>query len=283
MEFLLAVVVLVAIFIIVYKQKRKNDFEQTSYFKITHNSLAKIEADKGIEGEYLIYKELAEYEKDGAKLLFNCYIPTRAHKMSEIDVLMLHRSGIYVFESKNYSGWIFGNERDEKWTQSLLGKGHAAQKEHFFNPVLQNKIHIRHLCRLLNGYEQKIYSIIVFSDRCELKSITLNSPQIKVLRKYELKSSISEYMMKDLLSEEEIIKVYDLLLPYTQLSEELKQEHTKNVENSIEVREAKKGKICPRCGAALVLRTVKKGDRAGNKFFGCSEYPKCRYTENIQH
>ena len=59
--------------------------------------------------------------------------------------------------------------------------------------------------------------------------------------------------------------------------------NTKNVENSIEVREAKKGKICPRCGAALVLRTVKKGDRAGNKFFGCSEYPKCRYTENIQH
>ena len=90
-------------------------------------------------------------------------------------------------------------------------------------------------------------------------------------------------MMKDLLSEEEITKAYDLLLPYTQLSEELKQEHTKNVENSIEVREAKKGKICPRCGAALVLRTVKKGDRAGNKFFGCSEYPKCRYTENIQH
>ena len=55
------------------------------------------------------------------------------------------------------------------------------------------------------------------------------------------------------------------------------------VENSIEVREAKKGKICPRCGAAWVLRTVKNGDRAGNKFFGCSEYPKCRYTENIQH
>lgn len=283
MEFLLAVVVLVAIFIIVYKQKRKNDFEQTSYFKITHNSLAKIEADKGIEGEYLIYKELAEYEKDGAKLLFNCYIPTRAHKMSEIDVLMLHRSGIYVFESKNYSGWIFGNERDEKWTQSLLGKGHTAQKEHFFNPVLQNKIHIRHLCRLLNGYEQKIYSIIVFSDRCELKSITLNSPQIKVLRRYKLKSSINEYMMKDLLSEEEITKAYDLLLPYTQLSEEQKQEHTRNVENSIEVREAKKGKICPRCGAALGLRTVKKGNRAGNKFLGCSEYPKCSYTENIQH
>ena len=142
MKFLLAVVALVAIFIIVYKRKRKNDFEQTSYFKITHSSLAKIEADKGVEGEYLIYKELAEYEKDGAKLLFNCYIPTRTHTMSEIDVLMLHRSGIYVFESKNYSGWIFGSEQDEDWTQSLLFRGHEPQKKHFFNPFLQNKCNI---------------------------------------------------------------------------------------------------------------------------------------------
>ena len=283
MEFLLIIIGIICLIAVAYRRKQINEYEETSYYKVTHNDYDKVWRDKGIEGEYLIYKELMTYEADGAKLIFNCYIPKQNGQTTEIDMIMIHRSGIYVIESKNYSGWIFGNERDEKWTQSLLGKGHTAKKEHFFNPVLQNKIHIRHLCRLLNGYEQKIYSIIVFSDRCELKSITLNSSQIKVLRKYELKSSISEYMMKDLLSEEEIIKVYDLLLPYTQLSEELKQEHTKNVENSIEVREAKKGKICPRGGAALVLRTVKKGDRAGNKFFGCSEYPKCRYTENIQH
>ncbi|WP_293832801.1 NERD domain-containing protein [uncultured Phascolarctobacterium sp.] len=283
MEFLLIIIGVIAIIAVAYRRKQINEYEQTSYYKVTHNAYDKVWRDKGLEGEYLIYRELMTYEADGAKLIFNCYIPKQNGQTTEIDMIMIHRSGIYVIESKNYSGWIFGNERDEKWTQSLLGKGHTAQKEHFFNPVLQNKIHIRHLCRLLNGYEQKIYSIIVFSDRCELKSITLNSPQIKVLRRYELKSSISEYMMKDLLSEEEITKAYDLLLPYTQLSEEQKQEHTKNVGNSIEAREAKKGKICPRCGAALVLRTVKKGDRAGNKFFGCSEYPKCRYTENIQH
>lgn len=281
MEFLLAVVALLAIFIIVYKQKRKNDFEQTSYFKITHKSLDKIEADKGREGEYLIYKNLAEYEKKGAKLLFNCYIPTKTNKMSEIDVLMLHQSGIYVFESKNYSGWIFGSEHDEKWTQSLLGKGHEAQKEHFFNPVLQNKLHIKHLCEFLKIKQEHVYSIIVFSDRCELKSITLDNQDIKVLQLFQLKNTVDGFFGKVVFSEEDILRLYDLLYPYTQLSEEKKQEHINHIELDKESREAKKGKICPVCGAELVVRTVKRGERKGHTFYGCSAYPRCHYTEKM--
>jgi ssDNA-binding Zn-finger/Zn-ribbon topoisomerase 1 len=35
---------------------------------------------------------------------------------------------------------------------------------------------------------------------------------------------------------------------------------------------------CPKCGASLVLRTVRKGANAGGSFFGCSGFPKCRYT-----
>lgn len=281
MEFLLAVVALLAIFIIVYKQKRKNDFEQTSYFKITHKSLDKIEADKGREGEYLIYKNLAEYEKQGAKLLFNCYIPTKTNKMSEIDVLMLHQSGIYVFESKNYSGWIFGSEHDEKWTQSLLGKGYEAQKEHFFNPVLQNKLHIKHLCEFLKIKQEHVYSIIVFSDRCELKSITLDNQDIKVLQLFQLKNTVDGFFGKVVFSEEDILRLYDLLYPYTQLSEEKKQEHINHIELDKESRESKKGKICPVCGAELVVRTVKRGERKGHTFYGCSAYPRCHYTEKM--
>ena len=40
---------------------------------------------------------------------------------------------------------------------------------------------------------------------------------------------------------------------------------------------------CPLCGAEMVLRTAKKGARAGEKFWGCATFPKCRgirpYTE----
>ncbi len=34
--------------------------------------------------------------------------------------------------------------------------------------------------------------------------------------------------------------------------------------------------ICPLCGSEMVLRTAKKGPNAGEKFWGCSAFPKCR-------
>lgn len=33
---------------------------------------------------------------------------------------------------------------------------------------------------------------------------------------------------------------------------------------------------CPKCGVPMVLRTAKRGDKAGEQFWGCSKYPKCR-------
>jgi len=42
------------------------------------------------------------------------------------------------------------------------------------------------------------------------------------------------------------------------------------------------GEPCPRCDSTLVLRTAKKGPNQGNQFYGCSRYPKCRFTKNFQ-
>ena len=39
--------------------------------------------------------------------------------------------------------------------------------------------------------------------------------------------------------------------------------------------------FCPRCGQQLVLRTARKGERAGRQFYGCSAYPRCRYILNL--
>jgi restriction system protein len=38
-------------------------------------------------------------------------------------------------------------------------------------------------------------------------------------------------------------------------------------------------KTCPRCDDEMVVRTAKKGLNSGSKFWGCSGYPRCRYTE----
>lgn len=39
-------------------------------------------------------------------------------------------------------------------------------------------------------------------------------------------------------------------------------------------------KLCPNCGNHLVKRQAKSGANAGNIFFGCSSFPKCRFATN---
>ena len=57
--------------------------------------------------------------------------------------------------------------------------------------------------------------------------------------------------------------------------------------SSVTAEDAKKGEasensmVCPRCGGNLVLRTARKGENAGNQFYGCSNFPKCRYVKNL--
>ncbi len=39
------------------------------------------------------------------------------------------------------------------------------------------------------------------------------------------------------------------------------------------------GKKCPQCGGDLIVREARRGVHAGEKFWGCSGFPKCKYTE----
>jgi restriction system protein len=36
--------------------------------------------------------------------------------------------------------------------------------------------------------------------------------------------------------------------------------------------------VCPACGTAMMLRTARKGPRAGSQFWGCTGFPECRKT-----
>ncbi len=117
-------------------------YYSSEYFKSTNLFFLQVLADKGAYGEYLIYQKLRQFEKYGARFLFNCYLPKNDGETSEIDILMIYRSGIYVFESKNFSGWIFGNESSKMWTQSLKN-GRSSRKERFYNPIMQNRTRIK--------------------------------------------------------------------------------------------------------------------------------------------
>ena len=95
----------------------------------------------GRHGEKLTERELKLVRFFGrkGKTLRNVYIPKDNGETSEIDVVYITQKGIFVFESKNYSGWIFGDEKDTYWTVMLPNR----QKNRFYNPIKQNRTHIK--------------------------------------------------------------------------------------------------------------------------------------------
>ena len=210
--------------------------------------------------------------------LRNVYLPTKNGKTTEIDLLYITKKGIFVLESKNYSGYIFGNEKNRNWTATLYaGKTifePNVKKFHFFNPVWQNKGHIDALKNILNKPDIRYYSMIVFSDRCKLKEITITSPDTYAVHRYDLRRHITTVWKwdADCLSEEEMNDIFVKLLPFTNKTEAEKYVHVQ------QIKEKLSSDNCPHCGKPLVLRTAKKGANAGNQFYGCSGYPSCRYT-----
>lgn len=284
------------------------NFKRTTYHKDTHNSYLGTLLDKGRYGEFLTYRELKQYETNGGKFLFNCYLPKDNGETTEADVILINEYGVFVFESKNYSGWIFGNEKSKTWTQTLpQGRG-KSHKEHFLNPIMQNKLHIKWL-KVLIGEDITIHSIIVFSERCTLKNVECTSPNIYVIKRDSITKLIGKICseQRQVLDKIEINRIYSKLYPYTQVAQSVKDNHIVDIQNKIGNGETTSKpidklpeiiapvevqsdtsekpesveKTCPRCGNPLVLRTAKTGPHAGEQFYGCSRFPKCRYRENL--
>ena len=144
----LVFLVLLVILLIVIYAVRIARYKKSTYYADTGKGFFEVEGDKGSYGEYLTYDNLKTFEKDGAKFLFNIYLPKDDDTTTELDVIMISPKGVFVFESKNYSGWIFGSDKDPYWMQTLP-TGKKSTKKKFYNPVWQNKKHIESLKKSL--------------------------------------------------------------------------------------------------------------------------------------
>lgn len=206
-------------------------FNKSDYKRASGNSFLKTAFNKGNYGEFLIFESLEKLDR-GNRLLTNVYLPKEDGTTTEIDVLMIDKTGMYVFESKNYSGWIFGDENGKNWTQSLKG----GKKSKFFNPIWQNKGHITALCNTLKDVEKSnVYSYIVFSERCELKKISLVSTNIKVLKRNQLiKNLKSDLDVKnEILSDEKISHYYEQLERYTLVDNVVREKHISDIKEKM--------------------------------------------------
>ncbi|NTW73170.1 MAG: NERD domain-containing protein [Eubacteriaceae bacterium] len=85
---------------------------------------------------------------------------------TQIDHVLVSTKGIFVIETKNYSGWIFANEKSKQWTQVRY-----RVKNRFQNPIHQNYLHIKAIEELFDFLpKEHIHSAIVFSGDGEFKT-----------------------------------------------------------------------------------------------------------------
>ena len=143
------------------------------------------ERGKGYYGEYCVFEKLFHGVHGNCKFLMNLNIPTNNGRTTEIDPLMIHESGIYVFEIKHYKGTIYGNVDDSTWTQYFR----TAKNNVFNNPVLQNGYHVRALHEMFP--HSPIYSVIIFTNSdCDLK-ISNNNPNIVITTLFKIGKTLT--------------------------------------------------------------------------------------------
>lgn len=224
---LLVLIMIFNIFIYALNCQR---YKQSSYYRITRNPYFDILSDTGKSGEYSIYKKLKFLEKDRNKILFNLYIPRENNKFTEIDIVLLTAKGLFVIESKNFKGWIFGNENQRMWTQTLPS-GYNCHKEQFYNPIKQNSTHIKYLRKIITD-SIPIESIIVFSDSCTFKNVNVNS-STNVIHEHQLIYLIKTLLndLPTILSKNQVDIYYNKLLPYTKVDKKTKNKHIQSIKS----------------------------------------------------
>ena len=230
----------------------------------------------GKYGEDLTARKLKWTKLFGYKglMLRNVYIPAEIGETTEIDLIYITQKGLFIIESKNVSGWIFGRESDRYWTQCLPDKS----KIRFFNPIWQNRGHIKWLREFLHDENLPCFSLIVFSDRCSLKKLNYHDENCAIIHRDEMVSTIRSIWKRnpDVFDEEGTQSICEMLSILQNADEAMKQAHIDRIQEQYH------GMKCPSCGAALVLRTTKKGNNAGKQFYGCSKFPKCRYVRDVE-
>lgn len=222
---------------------------------------------KGSVGEFKINTKL-QFLNEEYDCLSDITIRNSKGSTSQIDHIVISEYGIFVIETKNYKGWIFGNENAENWTQVNYQK-----KNTFRNPIKQNWSHIYALKDLLSEYPHAQYfPIVVFSGSATLKSIESTVP---VIYNTQLIRTIKSLSNERCFSSDEVERIKQIILSNEIQDSGYKREHIQNIRNDIHDREYKeRNNICPRCNGTLVLRKGKYGS-----FYGCSNYPKCKYTK----
>ncbi|WP_182026335.1 nuclease-related domain-containing protein [Vibrio rotiferianus] len=224
---------------------------------------------KGVFGEFLVNRLLSKLPESDYTLIKDVTLPTN-DGTTQVDHIVVSRYGIFVVETKNMKGWIFGSARQKQWTQKIYR--HSSK---FQNPLHQNYKHIKALETLLGCSEEHLHSVIVFIGDSTFKTemppnVTYARGSIRYIQQF------NDVVFSD--------KDYSRLTEFINQIK-LKRGIITDLKHRKHVKEVVASKVssneCPRCGSEMVLRETKRGENIGKQFWGCSTFPKCRAVKQF--
>lgn len=172
---------------------------------------------QGFVGEKSVARILLKLDPDKYKVINDLMVRLDG-KTTQIDHLVISNFGIFVIETKNYYGWILGNEFRNHWTKLIYETKNITKIK---NPIKQSKWHIDVLKNVLKEHREMVYiPIVVFTKRAYLSvqtetDVIINTKLLVTIRKY--REEIIPAQVRD--------KIYALLNELNIKDRNIRREH----------------------------------------------------------
>lgn len=223
---------------------------------------------KGARGESRVSRALHRMVDPGeVHIIEDLTLPARGGT-TQIDHVVLSRHGVFVIETKNMAGWIFGAEDQSSWTQVLYRK-----KTRFQNPLRQNHGHVRTITDLLGLEARQVHNVVAFVGAAEPRT---PMPDNVVWSTRALAAFIATPRPVVLAPEALGALATRLTDARMEPGDQTRKAHVRHVKQTLAARGAARGADgvgCPTCGGEMVARRAK---RTGQTFMGCARFPACR-------
>jgi len=196
----------------------------------------------------------------------NLIVPD-ARGTTEVDVIVVGNSGVFVVELKDFNAWIFGDEHEAQWTACYVD----TSKHQFQNPLRQNFRHIKALQQRTGLPSDAFHSIVAFTGDCEFKT--------------PMPSNVIVGGYRDLIERTQGIRLSDADVERVcRVLRELEAASTADARDShiaaLHERYSS-STTCPKCGSPLVERRSRTAPNSRATFLGCKSFPRCRYTRPL--
>jgi hypothetical protein len=212
----------------------------------------------GKDGESTVASVIQNIAPIQAKIINDLVLLDKNRETYQIDHLFISTNGIWIIETKNWSGTIYGEEANKYWVQK---KRYNTEKR--YNPIKQNFGHYYKIKPLLDKYTP-IHCLVVFINA------DISNIQSEYICSLKDLPSILLRKTNDKLTEVEIKRYYNKFIYLKEKFNISSEQHERMIEDK--KKEIALG-VCPRCGGKLVERKGLSG-----LFYGCKNYPKCKFT-----